>query len=322
MSELKWSCNLSQLFIVTFFIFCLAKISYAEFGGSHFYAFPGAWAMDIPDGWISQHHLRHINIDSWRDKDGHKHDKMGDALTGIDNISANQYILKIGYIHHIGSRKQFQFNHLGIFPFADVKVKLAKTAASLMGHKHYRTSGAGDPYFFNSFGWHNKTGNIHLSMGLHIRFPIGKYDKDDPASPGLNRFEVFPAVAAHLRFPMERGLWVFDFIQNFLYISENRDIDYDERDTMESNLIATYYLSKITRKVAFFTQLEYMRSVNDSEISGNKIDDGDCWSFGAGFGLVYTLKPNIIANIKYSEDLDGRQYRMDKATNFMVTWKF
>jgi len=86
--------------------------------------------------------------------------------------------------------------------------------------------------------------------------------------------------------------------------------------------IACYFLSKITRKVAAFTQLDYMRSVNDSTISGDKIGDGDCWSFGAGLGMVYTLRPNIIANIKYSEDIAGKQYRMDKGAHCMVTWKF
>lgn len=318
----KIPCRLNRLFIIIIFIFCYPKISLAELGGIHFYAFPGAWAMDVPDGWISQHHIRHLSINTWRDKDGHKHGELGDALTGIDDISSYQYVLKAGYIYHIGNRKQFQFTHLGIFPFANVSVKLTDQAAAVKGRKHYQNSGISDPYSYNSFGWHNKTGTVHLSVGLHARFPFGEYDKDDPASPGLNRFELFPAVYAHLRFPMEKGLWTFDVIQDFLCISENHDTDFDERDTMESNLIACYFPSKITRKVAVFTQLDYMRSVNDSTISGDKIGDGDCWSFGAGLGMVYTLRPNIIVNIKYSEDIAGKQYRMDKAAHCMVTWKF
>lgn len=318
----KVSLGLSWVSVVIIFICFSVKSSMAELGGTHFYAFPGSWAMDVPDGWITQHHIRQISITTWRDKNGHKHGKLGDALAGIDDISSSQYILKAGYIYHIGSRKQFQFTHLGIFPFANVRVKLVNTAAAVKGHKHYRNTGPGDPYSYNSFGWYNKNKTVHLSVGLHIRFPFGEYDKDDPASPGLNRFEVFPALYAHLRFPMETGLWTFDLLQNFLYISENHDRDYDERDTMESNFIACYYLSKVTRKVAFFTQWDYMRSVNDSKISGAKIGDGDCWSLGGGLGIVYTFKPNIIANIKHSEDIAGRQYRMDKATNFMLTWKF
>ena len=322
MHESKVSFRSNLCFIIIILLLCYPKNIRAELGGIHFYAFPGAWAMDVPDGWISQHHLRHLSINTWRDEDGHEQGNLGGFLTGIDYISSYQYIVKFGYIYHIGNRKQFQFTHLGIFPFANVRVKLTDNAAALTGRKNYKNSGPGDPYSYNSFGWHNKNGTVHLSAGFHVRFPFGEYDKDDPASPGLNRYEIFPAVYAHLRFPTEKSLWTFDIIQNFLWITENHDRDFDERDTMESNLIACYFPSKATRKVALFTQLDYMRSVNDSEIADNKIDDGDSWSFGAGLGMLYTIRPNIIANIKYSEDVAGKRYRMDKATNFMVTWKF
>jgi hypothetical protein len=322
MYKTKGCRMISLLAVFNLIFFCVPIKSTAEIGGIHFYAFPGAWAMDVPDGSISQHHIRQLKIDKWRDKDGHERSEMGDALTGIDDVAADQYIIKIGYIYHVGSNKQFQWTHLAIVPFADIEVKLTDTAAAVIGRKHFRDNGTADPYWYNSFGWHNEKGTLHLSAGLHVRFPFGEYDKHNPASPGLNRFEFFPAVYAHLRYPMDKGLWMFDIIQNFLYITENHAIDFDEKDTMESNMIASYFFSKQTRKFGLFTQLDYMRAVNNSKTQAGKLDDKDAWSFAVGLGLVYSIRPNIIANIKYTEDVDGKQSRMDKAANFMLTWKF
>jgi len=312
---------ISLFFFYVLLTFCVPTQSKAEIGILHFYAFPGAWAMDVPDGWISLNNIRQLTVDKWRDKDGHERSEMGDALTGVDEIDADQYVVKIGYIHHVGSKKQFQFTHLAIIPYADIEIKLTDAAAAATGRKNFRDKGMADPLLYNSFGWHNEKGNIHLSTGLHVKFPVGKYDKHNPASPGLNRFQIFPIIYAHLRYPMEKGLWTFDIAQAFIYTTENHDTDFDEKDVIESNIIASYFFSKQTRKFGLFTQLDYMRAVNNSKIQTETLDDKDAWSFAVGLGLVYSIRPNIIANIKYTEDVDGKQYNMDKATHFMLTWK-
>ena len=109
------------LFILSLFV--MPEKTIAELGSLQYYAFPGSWAMDNPDGWVSMHHIRYLDINNWRDEDGKEQGEMGDALTGIDKLTAKQYILKAAYIWHTGNRNQFQFCHVGIFPFADLNLK-------------------------------------------------------------------------------------------------------------------------------------------------------------------------------------------------------
>jgi len=306
------------VFISLFVLYATPATSHAELGDFQIYVFPGAWAMDAPDGWISQHHIRHLEVDRWRDERGHEKGQMGGALTGVDDITAEQYIIKIGYVCHNGGTRQFQLVNMLILPFTNMEVEL--TNATDEG-KYFSGSGVCDPYWMTSYGWHNKSATVHLGGNFCVKLPFGDYDRGDPASLGNNRFGMLTTITSHLRYPMGNGLWMADFGQNFLWNGENRDIDYDERDTMETNLLICYYPSKETTKLGLFTHLDYMRAVNDTETSAGKLDDGNGWSFGAGLGVTYAITRNVIANFKYSEDIDGKEYRMDKAYHFMLSWK-
>jgi len=324
---MKISSRILYTTIICLFILNLLvvpKKTMAELGSLQYYAFPGAWAMDNPDGWASMHHIRYMEIDNWRDEDGKEQDEMGDALTGIDKFRAKQYILKAAYIWHTGDRNQFQFCHVGIFPFADLKLTRTDWYSAYIGtpgDKHESSSGMADPYFYNSFGWHNKSGGLHLSGSFTVRFPLGNYDKDDRSSIGLNRYEIVPAVYAHLRLPMADGFWMFDLAQNYTYITKNHDMNYKDKSYMETNLIITYFTSRENPKFGLFAQSDFMQATSDTDTEVGKLRDSDAWSLGIGGGVVYAVNKDIILNLKYTEDIDGKQYRMDKAAHFMLTLK-
>ncbi len=309
-------------------------ISHAQIGTIHFYAGPGAWAMDYPDGlWWSQHHLRYLEVQDYRDCHGDKKDEMGGFLKGIDNIHALMYVLKLGHIKRFGKTKQFQWNSVGIFPVMQQEVRWAKFLRSQPGWGTRESdSGISDPYWFNSIGWRNKADNIHLSFSWTVRFPFGHYDKDNRVNVGNNRFEFFPAVYVHLRFPWDIGnvksLWMIDFGQNFEWITENHDTDFDERDTCETDLMVTWYPSRKTRKIGFTFHPDFMIAVNDSQMVNpatgeqESLHDGDGWSFALGGGITYQLLPNLSIFLQYTQDVTGEEMRMDRAAQTIITWVF
>lgn len=303
-------------------ICCLPLVSYAELGVIHYYAGPGQWATDFPDGWISQHHIRTLQVDDWYDDHGKEQSDLGGIYTGLDEVEAIMYILKLGHNMHFGDRGQWQWQSVLIVPYAQMTGTFTDATAAVLGlGSDYSDTGMGDPWFYNAIGWHNKSKTFHISPTFLFTMPFGSYDRDSVVNVGTNRHEIAFFLNAEWRVPIGKRLLMFDIGQNYRIVTENHDINLDERDTAESNLLVTWFTAH-DRKLGFFVQFDYLQAVNDTELNGVSWDDDDAWSFAVGGGFAYWFLPNANFMLKYSEDVDGEEMREDKAWNCMMTWKF
>lgn len=298
--------------LVSIFSFLLLPMTAHAIGDIHLYAMPGQWAQDLPTSWIGNLHVRYFSFDRAFDRDG---DKI--HTTGVYGF---QLIWKLGHVQRLSD--QWSLTNVVIGATARVKTRIP-------GERHISSSGMGDWLTTNYVGWHNKANNLHIGTGFTLLIPVGDYNKGHQINIGENRWKLYlPFLMVQYRLPISDGLFLIELCCNIETRFKNKDTGWDDHDLSEWNFIFTYYPSRETRKLGFFVQPDLQLAINESELHGKGQDDGDFFTFGGSLGVIYALKPHCILNLKYTQELIGRELINGtpapevKAVHFMLAYIF
>jgi hypothetical protein len=167
--------------IVTVFLF-LSLIfgapgkSYA-FGEEMFYVFPGAWAQDVPTGWITQVDFQYCSFDRLFDKHGHAFDP---------GFKVDSFVWVGRLIHAQRLSEEWQLTNVIVGTLlADMEIESSSGGSRF----HKSVSGSGDVDTFNMIGrwWNNRM--VHFASGFSLKFPVGDYDCNRELNIGGNRYQ-------------------------------------------------------------------------------------------------------------------------------------
>ena len=163
-------------------------------------------------------------------------------------------------------------------------------------------SGLGD-ISINPFilGWHHQ--NLHVTAGIDIYLPTGRYDENDPREQiGANYYSVEPVVALTYRTPGG-----FEASSKFMYNikGRNRDTDYRSGDEFHADFLAGWHQGSWGFGLGGY----YVNQTGNDRLDGQTL--------AASEGRASALGPNI----QYI-DGKGRQFTFQWQKEFDVENRF
>ncbi len=153
-----------------------------------------------------------------------------------------------------------------------------------------------DPFIL---GWHSR--NYHITTGLDIFIPLGRYDEDRSANTGRNYWTFEPVVG--LTYLWDNG---FELSGKFMYDFnlENPDTDYRSGQEFHVDYTAGYHVDK---NLAVGVGGYYYYQTTDDELDGDKYgaDGFKGRVVAAGPQAAYSCK-NMSFTIKWLKEFEAR----------------
>lgn len=260
----------------------------------------GFFSNQFPDTLISLTHYYYYWGDEFADDDGHDVD--------IDDFNISLGLERLIRPWHFGDRNQYQFILEGILSVRSIDFD--DNPLTLAVDDNYRCSGINNPMVYMSLGWNNPNKTTHLQAALITVFPWGD---QDALLPGENSYQVMPIFAGEQQWG---DFWV-DFSMGYYHFFDDLDTNAVGQDYFEINVCPSYHIGTWN----LYLQGDYKATDDGEDING--VDqDNDGYNLALAAGVAWMFRPNMQANLKYVQDIDGENEFQGQGFNFRLMWIF
>lgn len=261
----------------------------SQFFGGAFPPFPGLYIL-------SQTNYFHAD----RLNDGN-----GDKLPFDFKVSTFVETVRLLYITPIELAGANVVTQL-VIPVVNVDVSVPGVSAE--------TTGLADMVGTLGLAWHPDQ-NTTYSLGVDVSAPTGRYDRFDPASPGLNHWSFQPALGYHYSDP--QGLEI-GTVARFIFNTKNTDTDYRTGTEFVFDYAVGWNIDKWRIGAVGY----YLQQLTDDSGPTAPADGHRGKGFAIGPSLSYAFNPGLQLSASWQHDVVAENRAQGDTIWFNVAAKF
>ena len=201
---------------------------------------------------------------------------------------------------------KYSWGVLGSLPYFRIKADGSETQ-----------TGVGDPGLALAFWpYSNPDNNLYLSLWWTTYFPLGKYDKDNPAtSPGIDAYTLVPGFEVGW-YP---GKFLFDALLQYWYFTESGHLNEQLAPYVELDLLFSYSL---TDKFIVGLHTNAKWDTDEFKVNGDAVPDTRGYVYALGPNANYFLRENIMLSITWLHDVSAKNRLEGDWIYGRIVWGF
>jgi len=251
------------------------------------------WCNDFPDTLLFLQNVYVYRSDEYADSTG----------KNIDINDTEVFLTLSRFIRpwHFGNRNQFQYILEGILVYQNIHIEKDNRSDK---------DGIGDPIIYQSFGWNNASKTTHLTIALVSLFPLGD---NELRGIGDDSIRIMPLFAWLQRIG---SVWLEACVGYYHYFDERHHHNTYGKDYFEYNAIVSYHFNKWH----VYLQGDY-KDTRESKYRGVNMHDNG-YNVALSAGLACSIGKNMELNLKYVQDVDGKDELQGQGLNFRLAYFF